>query len=158
MAVVSTRIPHPPEQVFAVLRDGYSYADWVVGATAILSVGKRWPEVGWLIHYRIGLGPFDVLDHTMVYAVEENRLLELRARMRPMGTARILFTLEPVPGGNGAAATNATEVTDVTVNEHPASGLGALLHNRLLDALLVRRNTEMLRRFSAVVADRARRS
>ncbi len=155
MAVVSTRIPHPAEQVFAVLRDGYSYADWVVGATAIRSVGKRWPEVGWLIHYRIDLGPFDVLDHTMVYAVEENRLLELRARMRPMGTARILFTLEPVPDGNDAAASN---VTDVTVNEHPASGLGALLHNRLLDALLVRRNTEMLRRFSAVVADRARRS
>ena len=91
MAVLNALIERPPEAVWAVLEDGHSYADWVVGTQKIHRVDEDWPAVGSCIHYEVGIGPITFDDLTTVRRVEPKHELELEARAGWLGSARISF-------------------------------------------------------------------
>jgi uncharacterized protein YndB with AHSA1/START domain len=130
-----TFIAAPPERLFAILADGWSYPGWVVGARKIRAVDEGFPAVGKRFHHMVGVGPLKVADHTEVVDVDPPRRLQLRARARPLGVAHVTLLLEPSDGG-----------TKVTMIEEPADRTARLLHNPLSDLLIRLRNAESLRR------------
>jgi hypothetical protein len=133
-----------PTDVFAVLRDGYSYDSWVVGARAIRSVEDGWPDVDAKLHYTVGYGLLRKDDQTQVLAVTPDRCLELRAHAWPAGTARIILEIEPVAGGYL-----------VSMDEYPDQGVAKQLHNPVLDKIIQLRNVETLRRLNKLAAGHA---
>lgn len=129
----------PIERVFGVLADPESYADWVVGAHAIRGADADWPAVGSKFHHRVGIGPFKLDDNSQVLEVAPPERIVLQARARPLGTARV--TIELLDQG---------EATRVTMTEGPGDRFSRMLHNRLVDWLLRRRNDASLRRLAAL--------
>jgi len=79
MARTTIQVSAPPEAVFAVLSDPFTYAQWVVGCKEIRRVDGDWPEPGATFHHSVGLGPITVRDTTSVEACEPGRRLVLRA-------------------------------------------------------------------------------
>jgi len=133
-----------PERIFAVLADGWSYASWVVGAAHIRDVDAGWPAVGSRIHHKVGPWPLQLNDQTTVRAMEPDRLLELDARMWPIGKAIVRITLEPVSAAS----------TRVTMAESIVSGAGHLLPEAVQTVLLRPRNAEALERLSDIAVHR----
>lgn len=129
--------------VFDVLRDGTTYGDWVVGTREIRTVEPDWPKEGTRLHYRVGHGPLRKDDVTTSREYVPDERLELEAQAWPMGTARIVLTVEPAEGG-----------TRVSIEEHPHRGVAKLLHNPVLDLLIKARNVETLRRLESQVRTR----
>ncbi|TQJ51121.1 SRPBCC family protein [Phycicoccus sp. SLBN-51] len=143
----TTRLLHcPPEDVFDVLSDGWSYATWVVGAARIRDVDRDWPSVGARIHHSVGAWPLLLSDTTSVEAVEEPHMLQLRARAWPTGEARIVIRCEPQG-----------DATLVTIEEWAASGPAAKVPQGVLDPALHARNVEALKRLAYLAESRARR-
>ena len=141
MTKVDLDIPRTPDQVFAVLADGWSYAGWVVGATHIRDVDHLWPEIGTRIHHSVGAWPLQIEDETVVQAVEPGKSLELHAKLWPVGTAWIRFELIPTTSGG----------TRVTMSEKAISGPGSLLPEPAQSLFLVPRNRETLKRLADLV-------
>jgi uncharacterized protein YndB with AHSA1/START domain len=135
MARTERLIPASPERIFAVLADPSSYAQWVVGSDRIRDADVNWPAPGSRFHHRVGCGPLKVNDHTEVLAVHPPDRLELRAKARPLGTARVSLRLERRGGG-----------TLVTMVEDPGDPLTRLVFNPLTHLLVRGRNAESLRR------------
>jgi len=133
------RFPVPPERVFAVLSDPFTYADWVVGSDTIRDADDTWPAPGSRLHHRVGVGPLKINDNTEVVESIPPRRLVLQARARPLGTARVIFDLAPVADG-----------TEVTLTEEPGDLLSRVLHNPIADRILGRRNVATLRRLGEV--------
>ncbi len=144
MAEVSMRIPASPDDVFAVLADGWSYAGWVVGASHIREVDAGWPAEGTRIHHSVGPWPLLVHDSTGVRAVDSPRMVELDARLWPFGAARIRLELDEVRPG----------VTEVRMTERAVRGPGRLLPEPVQALLLVPRNRESLRRLADLAVGR----
>jgi hypothetical protein len=128
--------------VFAVLADGWTYADWVVGTRKVRAVDDDWPDRQSRLHYTLGRWPLRKDDETRVVDVRVGELLELRVRAWPAGTARVVLRLSDTPDG-----------ARVEIEEHPQSGIGRALHNPVLDLVIKTRNVETLRRLE----DQARR-
>lgn len=133
-----------PERIFAVLADGWSYASWVVGAAHIRDVDAAWPAVGSRIHHKVGPWPVQIKDETAVRAMEPDRLLELDARMWPVGKAIIRITLEPISAAS----------TRVTIAESVVSGAGRLLPEAVQAVVLRPRNAEALARLADIAVHR----
>lgn len=146
MGVTRRRMDAAPAEVFAVLRDGYSYGFWVVGTRKIRSVDDCWPAVDTRLHYTVGYGPLRKDDETRVLAMTPDRRLELRAHAWPAGTARII--LEITPAGSGC---------EVAIEEYPDQGIAQRVHNPLLDKLIEVRNVETLRRLAKLAGQDAQR-
>ena len=144
MSTVEIEIPSPPEQVYAVLADGWTYAGWVVGATHIRDVDENWPAVGSRIHHSVGVWPLQLEDETRVRSVLPGTSLDLDAKAWPFGVAHVRFELSPTPNGG----------TRVTMAEKAVSGPGALLPEAAQALFLTPRNTETLKRLADVVAHR----
>lgn len=144
--MLNALIERSPEAVWAVLEDGYTYADWVVGTQEIHEVDEDWPAVGSCIHYSVGIGPITFDDVTIVRRIVPQRELELEARAGWLGSARVSFDVRPW-GKN----------TLVIIDEHPLSGPAARWHNTLVEVLLRFRNRRMLRKLSEAVKERSRR-
>jgi uncharacterized protein YndB with AHSA1/START domain len=98
MIEVSRVVHASPQEVFAVLADGWTYPLWVVGATHMREVDPNWPAVGSRLHHSVGTWPLQIHDITQVRAAEPGQLLELHARAWPSGAARVRITLAPSPG------------------------------------------------------------
>ncbi|MFE9747600.1 SRPBCC family protein [Saccharothrix saharensis] len=135
MIEVRWAVPTSVERVFAVLADGWSYAGWVVGAAHIREVDPGWPGTGTRIHHSVGAWPVAVKDVTKVLNVDPPRMLELEARMWPLGAARIRFTLAPTADG-----------CEVTMAEEATKGPLSLLPTSAQTLFLTPRNRESLRR------------
>jgi uncharacterized protein YndB with AHSA1/START domain len=137
-------IDTPPEKVFDVLSDADSYADWVVGSKTIRGVDGPFPARGSRFHHKVGVGPLEVADHTSVLESERPNRLVLHAKARPLGTARVELTLEPVGKG-----------TRVTMVEDGGDTVSKLIFANPLMQLLTRvRNTESLKRLKALAERR----
>jgi uncharacterized protein YndB with AHSA1/START domain len=128
-------IPASPERVFAVLADPDSYGHWVVGSDTIRDADDNWPAVGSRFHHRVGFGPLKVNDHTEVLESDPPNRLQLKAKARPLGTARVTMILERRSGG-----------TLVTMVEDAGDPLTRLVFNPLTHLLVRGRNKESLRR------------
>jgi uncharacterized protein YndB with AHSA1/START domain len=139
MATVDRFIAAPPGRVFAVLADGWSYSNWVVGTSHMRAVDEHWPAAGSTLYHASGPWPLVLHDETVVDRVEPDRRLELTVRGRPFGEAKVVMTL--APDGDGTA---------VTMYEAPVRGPAKLLHNPVSEAVLLRRNVEALARLAAI--------
>ncbi|GAB2977752.1 SRPBCC family protein [Saccharothrix stipae] len=142
MIEVRWAVPTSVERVFAVLADGWSYAGWVVGAAHIREVDAGWPGTGTRVHHSVGAWPLAVKDVTKVLDVDPPRMLELEARMWPLGAARIRFELKPTSDG-----------CEITMLEQAVKGPLSLLPEQAQTLFLTPRNRESLRR----LADQATR-
>jgi hypothetical protein len=118
----------------------------VVGTQQIEHVDDQWPELGATIRFVAGIGPLRFSDVTTVRRVEPKRALELEARARWLGTARISFDVRPWG-----------EHTLVIIDEHPLSGPGARVHNTLSEVALRLRNRRMMRSLDDAVSKRSPR-
>ena len=136
-------MPYEAAAIFSVLRDGRSYARWVVGTSEIRGVDDGWPELGSRLYYRLGWGPTKKDDETTVVRVEEGSELELEAVGRPLGAARVDFRIDAVRDGSM-----------VTIIEHPTKGILRTLHNPGFELLVYLRNVETLRRLEREVRRR----
>ena len=134
-----------PDDVWAVLADGWLYPLWVVGASRMREVDDAWPEPGARLHHSVGVWPALVDDTTSVVEAVPKRYLRLRARAWPAGEAEVELRLEETPDG-----------TTVTMTEEAASGPGALVPKPAMAPLLTWRNTEALRRLALLVENRQR--
>ena len=143
MATVDRFIPVEPAAVFAVLADGWSYSNWVVGTSHMRAVEAAWPAEGSHLFHASGIWPAVVRDETVVEESVPDRRLVLTARGWPFGQARITLDLKQEDGG-----------TRVTMTEEPTAGPGKWLHNPAAEALLTRRNVEALARLSALAEKR----
>jgi len=140
VAVNRRYMPFEPASIFGVLRDGTSYARWVVGTREIRSVDDDWPAAGARLHYRIGWGPAKKDDETKVVRLQDGTELELEAVGRPLGSARVDFRVDAVRDGSL-----------VTIIEHPLSGPLRTYHNPAFELLVFLRNVETLRRLEREV-------
>jgi hypothetical protein len=136
-----------PDDVFEVLKDGWDYGLWVVGAARIRKVDPGWPEAGARIHHSVGVWPLLLHDTTQSRGAEPPHRLRLRARAWPTGEAAIEFLVEPHDQG-----------CVVTIREESASGPALLIPPFVEGPLLRWRNSETLRRLSFIAEGRARSS
>jgi uncharacterized protein YndB with AHSA1/START domain len=144
VAIVERIIAAPPEHVFAVLADGWTYSDWVVGTVHMRDVDKDWPAPGSRLHHKAGPWPLSLKDSSQVLELEPGRRIKLAAGLWPLGEAVIDITL--VPAGAG---------TRVVMAETFERGPLRWAHNKINDLVLHRRNVESLRRL-ADIAERAK--
>lgn len=146
MATNETIINTPPGRVFTVLSEPRHYADWVVGAKEVRAADPGWPALGTKFHHTVGFGPFTLQDHTEVLEVDDGRRLVLKAKTRPLGTARVQLDL--LDAGDGR--------TRVVMQEGPGDAVSRILFNPLADLALKGRNVEALRRLKAIAEDEPR--
>ncbi len=140
-----TRMVHAtPEQVWAVLADGWSYPSWVVGASRMRAVEPAWPAAGAKLHHSVGVWPAVLNDETEVLESDPPRRLRLQARGWPMGEATIEVHIEPA--GNGSKLTFVEDAT---------RGPGRFVPKVLRQAPIALRNTETLRRLAYLAEARA---
>lgn len=146
MTEVTRRIDATPDEVWAVLADGWLYCGWVVGTSQIRAVDDQWPAVGAKLHHAVGAWPVQIKDSTSVLEAQPNTHLVLQARGWPAGEARVELTLEP----DGLS-------TLVRIAETPVAGPGKWLDNPLQRKLLEARNREALSRLDSLAVGRAAR-
>ncbi len=145
MSVVERTMACTPAEVFAVLADGWSYTNWVVGAARIREVEPTWPQPGSRLHHSVGIWPALLDDHTGVLRCVQDQLLELQARGWPAGEATVRIELR---------ATG--DSTLVTLTENATRGAGRYLPRPLQDLGLHPRNIESLRRLAMLAEGRSR--
>ena len=143
MAVVERHIAASPQDVFAVLANGWYYSGWVVGTSHMRAVEASWPAAGSRLFHASGIWPAALRDETQVEEVSPPDLLVMTARGRPFGQARVELTLTSSDGG-----------TLARLSEAPVSGPGRWIHNPLNERLLIRRNIESLARLAAIAEQR----
>lgn len=129
------------DDVFDVLRDPYSYSDWVVGTKEILDADDVWPAVGTSFRFRVGAGPVGMHGATRVLEFDDRRRLKLETKSLPIGT--IVITIEAHDIGEGRSR--------VTIDE--SSSAMPLLSSGF-DVMLHLRNYESLTRFRNIVQGR----
>ena len=144
MALRNILIEASPSEVWAVLSNGYSYADWVVGTRQIRSVDPTWPAEGSSLYYTVAIGPLTFNDFTTVRVAETEKHLELEAHASPFGSVRVSVQL--LRWGDHCV---------VIVDEHPLRGPAVFLRNPATDLALTLRNRLMLRRLASLVENRS---
>lgn len=148
MVSITERLDAPPDAVAAVMRDGWTYAGWVVGASRVRAVDAGWPQPRSRIHHSVGTWPLVIDDTTSVrectLAPDGAGRLVLQARAWPAGEATVAFEL--AADGDG---------TRVTLSEDATKGPATLLPRPARSLLLKFRNRETLRRLGLLARGRA---
>jgi polyketide cyclase/dehydrase/lipid transport protein len=140
---VQRRFTCSSEDVFAVLRDGWLYPLWVVGATSMRDVDEGWPEPGTRLHHAFGVWPMTIEDITEVLDFEPDRRLVMEAHGWPVGKARVVITVEPD-----------TEGCLVSIAEDVSGGPARLVPEPIRLAGMDVRNRECLRRLAYIAEGR----
>lgn len=135
MARTTRLMQCPPEAVFAVLADGWTYPSWVVGASRMRDVDESWPEVGSRIHHSVGVWPAVIDDETEVTEWDAPHRAAFIARGWPIGEARIVIEVRPHRDG-----------CVVRMHEYAVRGPMQYVPRLLTDPLLDFRNREALHR------------
>jgi uncharacterized protein YndB with AHSA1/START domain len=137
-------MPVPPEAVWDVLADPGDYGYWVVGSKVIRDAEPDWPAPGSKFHHTVGVGPLKVSDHTVSVEAERPRLLKIRAKGRPLGTATVTMKMRPKDGG-----------TVVEMVENPDGIFRPLAVNPVLHVATKLRNAEALMRLEELALRQA---
>ena len=140
---VQRRFSCSGEQIFAVLRDGWIYPVWVVGASRMRDVDNGWPAPGTKLHHSFGIWPLVIDDTTEVLEIDPDRRLVLEARGWPVGKARIEITVQP-DGGDSL----------VSIAEDVTEGPARLVPEPIRLAGMDVRNRESLRRLAYLAENR----
>ena len=138
-------MPVPPSAVWDALTDAGGYGYWVVGSKVIRDADATWPAPGSKIHHTVGLGPFEIEDHTESLEAVEPHRLQLRAKGRPLGTAKVTLEMTPKDGG-----------TVVTITENPDGAFRPLALVPPLQLFSALRNAESLMRLEELAMRAAR--
>ncbi len=144
MSRVQRVLKATPDQVWAVLADGWLYPLWVVGASRMREVDDHWPAAGAQLHHSVGAWPALIDDTTSVVECRPTTYLRLKARAWPTGEAEVVLHLEAHADGS-----------TVTIEEDATSGPGLLVPAPLRTPMLVWRNNEALRRLAYLAERRA---
>jgi len=139
----SRRLNCSPDQVFAVLNDGWLYPLWVVGASRMRDVDDGWPAQGTKLHHSFGVWPALIDDSTEVLDIEPGKRLVLEARGWPIGKARVEITVEA--DGEGAL---------VSIAEDATGGPARLVPQPIRQPTIDLRNRETLRRLAYIAEGR----
>jgi hypothetical protein len=132
------------EDIFAVLANGWTYSDWVVGTGHIRAVDADWPQAGSRIHHKTGAWPFALQDVTRSIACRWPELLSVAPRLRPLGEATVTITLTELD----------PQRTRVVMEEKFRAGPLRWVWTKLTDTLLYYRNRESLRRLADLATGR----
>lgn len=143
MITAVREIDAPCERVWEVLAQGWTYTQWVVGNSRMRAVDPNWPEPGSTIRHSIGIWPLVIDDKTVVLECDPPHKLVLRARVGPLGAARITMLLQETPNGCRAE-----------MIELPVEGAMGLVPNRIALAAAYPRNRECLWRLAALAEHR----
>ena len=138
-------MPVPPAAVWDALSDAPAYGYWVVGSKVIRDADPTWPAPGAKIHHTVGLGPFELSDETECLEADEPRRLQLRAKGRPLGTAKVTLEMTPKAGG-----------TVVRMTENPDGAFRPLALLPPLQVFSALRNAESLMRLEELAMRAAR--
>jgi uncharacterized protein YndB with AHSA1/START domain len=147
MATNERFMPVPPEAVWDALADAGGYGYWVVGSREIRDADPQWPAPGSRFHHTVGVGPLKVSDHTESLEAQRPGFLRIRAKARPLGTAKVTLTMTPQDGG-----------TRVRMTENPDGLTSWLTLNPLMQLLTKGRNAESLMRLEELALRQAGRS
>ena len=137
MAVNYRKFRCTPEQVFAVLENGWLYPTWVVGASRMRDVDASWPAVGSRLHPSVGVWPALLDDTTSVLEWQAPRHVMLKARGWPIGEAHVSIDVHDRPNG-----------CLVRMTEDVVAGPARLVPTTLSDLAIRYRNSETLRRLA----------
>jgi hypothetical protein len=140
---VQRRFSCSPEQVFAVLHDGWTYPVWVVGASRMRDVDDGWPAPGTKLHHSFGVWPLVLDDTTEALEFQPGRRLVLEARGWPVGKARVDIIVKA--DGDGSL---------VLIDEDVTDGPAKLVPEPIRVAGIDIRNRETLRRLAYVAESR----
>ncbi len=145
MAVVEQTVATTPARVWAILADGWSYSDWVVGTAHVRDVDPDWPAPGSRVHHKVGPWPLSIHDSTVAIASERPHSLVLRPRMWPLGEAEVHLTLTELETGG----------TRIRMAEDFHRGPLRWVRTKVNDLVMHRRNRESLRRLADLAVYRA---
>lgn len=137
-------MPVPVKAVWDALADSGGYGYWVVGSKVIRDADPQWPAPGSKFHHTIGSGPIAVSDHTESLEADPPRLLRMRAKARPFGSAKVTLELTPLDGG-----------TLVRMTETPDGIFRFLNLNPLVHVFTRLRNSESLMRLEDLALERS---
>ena len=143
---VVRHVDAPADAVWAVLADGWLYANWVVGASRVRAVDLTWPTAGSALAHSFGVWPAVVSDESRVLEAEPGRRLVIQAQGWPLGEARVELTIEAW----------GDETCDVTMVEDAVAGPGTVVPRPVRQALIGARNKEALRRLALIAEGRHR--
>ena len=133
------------EQVWAVIADGWTYSQWVVGNSRMRAVDPNWPQTGSTISHSVGVWPLLIDDVTVVEDCQPMEQLVLQAKGRPFGKARITLRLFDIDDGG----------CRIEMAEVPVGAPMGWVPNRLALAAAVPRNRECTRRLAAIAERRS---
>lgn len=139
---VQRRLQCSPDDVFAVLADGWTYPSWVVGASRMRDVDNTWPAEGANLHHSAGVWPLLINDSTTLLTWRPPEEMVLEARGWPAGVAQVTLTVTGEPEG-----------CRVAIAEDVVRGPALLVPKPVRVAAMAWRNTETLRRL-AYLAER----
>jgi hypothetical protein len=128
-----------PEDVFAVLGNGWLFPTWVVGASRMRDVDAAWPSLGARLQHSFGVWPALIDDETTILVWDPPRLMVMQPSGWPIGEARV--SVEVKPRGSGCV---------VRMTESAVKGPGSWIPSPLLDVGLYARNIEALRRLAFI--------
>ncbi|BAU32591.1 SRPBCC family protein [Microcella alkaliphila] len=137
MATTTRLFRCPPEAVFAVLADGWTYPTWVVGASRMRYVDEEWPSPGSRINHSVGIWPAVIDDETVVVEWDAPKRAVFHAKGWPIGEARIV--VETRPHASGCV---------VRIHEWAVRGPLQFVPRLFTDPPLDLRNREALRRLA----------
>lgn len=144
MATNRRHLTCTPEDVFAVLANGWLYPVWVVGASRMRDVEEAWPAVDAKIHHSFGIWPVLIDDTTSILEWDAPRHAKLKARGWPAGSAHVSIDVER----------DATGCT-VTIVEDAVEGPGALIPKPFRSVAIGIRNRETLQRLAYLAENHA---
>jgi hypothetical protein len=107
----------------------------VAGSKAVRDADPDWPAAGARFHHTVGFGPFEVSDHTESLESSRPHLLVMRAKGRPLATARMTLRMIAEDGG-----------TRVRMTETPDDVTSIIAVNPIVQVLTSARNAESLMR------------
>jgi uncharacterized protein YndB with AHSA1/START domain len=87
-------IDAPPEALFAILADPWSYARWVSGTQEVRAAEPDWPRPGTRLWHLFGRWPVGGPGVTAVLACEPPHRLVLRADVRPLALVRATLSVQ----------------------------------------------------------------
>ncbi len=134
----------PAPAVWAVLADGWLYANWVVGASRVRAVDLGWPAEGCRLQHSFGIWPAVISDESLVLTSEPDRRLVIQAKGWPLGEARVEIGI----------VTADAETCEVTMLEDAVTGPGTLVPRPVRQGLIAARNREALRRMALIAEGR----
>jgi uncharacterized protein YndB with AHSA1/START domain len=140
---VKRRFNCSPEELFDVLRDGWTYPLWVVGTSRMRDVDEGWPAPGAKLHHSFGVWPLVIDDSTEVLEIEPGKRLILEARGWPVGKAKVKITVEA--DGDGSL---------VSISEDITGGPTRIVPQSIRLAGIDVRNHETLRRLALLAEGR----